>query len=40
MNDSEYSENTAWSYIVTPRRPRNISHRNGKESGISMNENL
>src|SRR5687768_6097273 len=40
MNDSEYSDNTAWSYMVTPRRRKNISHRKGSEIGTSRNENL
>ena len=40
MNDSEYSTNTAWSYIATSRRSANSSHRNGSEIGTSMNENL
>ncbi|WP_431477955.1 hypothetical protein [Massilia eburnea] len=40
MNDSEYSENTAWSYIVMPRRQKNISHRKGKEIGTSRKEYL
>jgi hypothetical protein len=40
MNDSEYRQNTAWSYSAMSRRRTNISHRKGSEIGISMNENL
>ena len=40
MNDSEYSANTAWSYMPTSRRQKNISQMNGSEIGTSRKLNL